>query len=486
MAIRIDFLSNVRNFLQGTDDVEGALQKVGGSLDGLAAESKTAGTKTASGMTTAADKIEQSFTQMAAEARSQTQSVTRAVQQSESEQTNIVELSSREQRKLKREGLQQVAEQAKLSAASAAADIDGSLGGLANAANSAFTGILLAMPPQFTALGALALGALGLISGAITRDDQGTQAFKQTVSDLTGQLLNAGNTGHRSLSDIDKDLETLAENTDDSKTKLSDLEQVAQTLKVPLRDVVYAYEQGGKPLDELVTKTKRLQDAEAARQRATAAANDPENAGLGSLGHLTSDYNEKLNHVNDTLGKQQDALKGAANAAQLAAQAGLSDYQLKADLLDQLGKAYDDAAGDVSDYLDAESGLLDVGKYIAAMQAKQKALHDYQQNLASSGLSAEAKKFLESQGEDAAAQLLAGYEGASDAQKAELAQIWTNAGVASTGAFNSALNASLPKDVHIPITLDLKNALNTLDQLDKPRTIKVSVSPAGRLAEKLL
>ena len=124
--------------------------------------------------------------------------------------------------------------------------------------------------------------------------------------------------------------------------------------------------------------------------------------------------------------------------------------EAKAGLISQIDSAYDEAAGSVSDFVDKESGVFDVTAYIASMQAREQALKDYQSTLAGSGLSSEARTFLNSQGEEAAAQLLAGYKAAGPDQKKELARIWSEAGETSSGEYTTELQKGIPKTVPGP------------------------------------
>jgi hypothetical protein len=80
-GINIEFVSNVSKFIGGTDDVEGALGRVSGSLDDVTKEAQKSGDKAAASMSaagkdmaksteTATEKMEKSFSEIAAAAKS--------------------------------------------------------------------------------------------------------------------------------------------------------------------------------------------------------------------------------------------------------------------------------------------------------------------------------------------------------------------------------------------------------------------------------
>jgi hypothetical protein len=123
------------------------------------------------------------------------------------------------------------------------------------------------------------------------------------------------------------------------------------------------------------------------------------------------------------------------------------------------------------------------------MQARKQALEDYQSTLNTADLSPEAKKFLESQGQDAAAAFLQGYKGAAPDQKAELNRIWTEAGKANSGEYSTTVqaefNAADALKVKAPVIelIDTKSLLASAQrELDKtPLKIKaITVDRYGK------
>jgi hypothetical protein len=203
-------------------------------------------------------------------------------------------------------------------------------------------------------------------------------------------------------------------------------------LGVTVADVASAYLLGGDALDDLIGKQQELQDDADEAYRAALERN-PNNILYGA------DTQRDLDEVNRLLNDQKKLQDEAAAAAQLAADAGLTAYQLKADLIGQVNDAYDEAAGSVTDYINTETGVFDTAAYITAMQQREQALRDYQTTLASVDLSPEAIKFITSQGQEAAASFLQGYKNATPAQRAELNRIWTAAGQDDSAAYSDTL-----------------------------------------------
>lgn len=328
-----------------------------------------------------------------------------------------------------KESMAEVKNEALQNASETFSSFDGSASSFVDGVQGTFGGLVAslgAISPALIPIGIAGAAAVGLISAAVQNGEQDTEEFKQKVSELATQLIDSGVVGERSFDDMVDSVKDLATETDDSKVSLKKLEDIAKTLNVPFEDVVRAYEAGGQPLQDLIDKTNEL---------------DKANEGLGAtpiFGQVRDgalEYEEKLNDITGKLTDQQKAITKATELQALYFDSGVSEMEVKAGLINQVNDAYDDSASSVEDYLNKETGLFDVSKYITAMTERSKALAEYQDNLAKSGLSAEAKKFLEDQGAESASLMLQGYKNASPAQQAELSRIWSEAGKSNSGTY---------------------------------------------------
>jgi len=123
------------------------------------------------------------------------------------------------------------------------------------------------------------------------------------------------------------------------------------------------------------------------------------------------------------------------------------------------------------------------------MHRRAQALEDYQKTLSESKLTPEARSFIEAQGAEQAAALMAGYKHATPAQRRELEGIWTISGRKAAGSYGEALGKDLRDKtikgpriarpfVPAPDMTALNRALNTLD--NRQVTIKLRGVAEGR------
>lgn len=332
---------------------------------------------------------------------------------------------------------------------------------------------------------ALASG-IGLITQAIDAGTQSAEAQKQAISDLAAEYIDAGHAGARSFDDVSDAIKTMATADpgdviitlqrawDDAKTAGADYQDVVQSIASTAPEQIGA---ARRALEQL--NAKHVQGIRYAADYAT----DP-NADLTPKIQATQD-------LKDALDKAATQARDAARAQALAAKAGLSDFQLKRDLLGQLEAGYDDVAGNATDYLNKEKTILKVKDYIEAMEKRRAELIKYRDELARADLSPAAKKFLEAQGADTAAAMMRGYQQASPKQQAQLAEIWATAGTKSTDSYGDALGKGLkaikPRPPEIPRPVVLAPDTSALDRFFQRRlpTVKVRAELVSRTGEPI-
>ena len=475
MAITIDFLANAKGFLRGTSDVEGALDDVASSLDDVAKDSARSADKLAGDYKDAARDLEQSNTRLERSFKDLADTQKTSTKQV----ANDFDISSRQQTDRRKEAIKEIGAEAKANAAETFSSFDGSASSFADGIQGTLGGLVSSLGPVGLAAGAAGAIAIGLITGALQNADTTSQEFRASVGEMTADLITSGQVGKVSVGYILDQLKKLATESDSSKVSLDKIFETSKKAGNSAKDLAQAYAGNTEGLKDLLSagRDKLEQDKKTADLASTqlTQASQARSAAADAVADLRTkqfaqgEYNTYL---------EQAAAKAAA-AAQQEKQfilAGGPELVAKAALIEQLNTAYDDAAGGVQDYIDKESGIFDTAGYIAAMQTRQQALRDYQETLAKSPLSADAKTFLEAQGQDSAATFLAGYKNATPAQQAALNAIWSEAGRTSSGTYAAALTAGIPSTIpgpRIVPTVDFSAITSFRDLAVKPLTVPV-------------
>jgi len=464
-----DFLRGVKNSADGVDDLADALKdvdKAGEKATDALEDDFKAAQRATKNFSDAVKDGEDALRKTATVSKSTTREV-----------ADDFELSAGQQKTLRRKALAEIKDEAKANAAETFSSFDGSAASFADGIQGTLGGLVSSLGPVGLAIGAAGALGIGLINGAIQKGTENTQAFRERVAELAGQFIDAGQRGKRSFSDLATEVKTLATETDDSKTSLKDLKEIAKNLDLPFKKVTAAYLDGGDALDKLIKKNEGLQALENSRLNGLAQLNG---GGFAGTSKLLND----LEQQNKVLTAQKKAIEAAQQAQLDYLNAGATEFEVKAGLITQINDAYDDAAGSVDDFINKETGIFDVGGYIAAMQAREKALADYRESLATSGLTPSARAFLQSEGEETAALQLQGYKNASPAQQAELNRIWSEAGKNNSGSYSTALNNGIPKTIAAPTIQapDLGPLNSAINRWTPPRkTITVDLqSPLGK------
>jgi hypothetical protein len=462
VPIKIDFLADASRFLRGTKDVEGALDQVAGSLDDVARDSSKMSDKLDDGAKDgerSVDRLNATFRELAAAGRDEGRKAGQGLGDGVRDGTRRAE-----------EGVNNLKDEAKQSARESAASFRGGFDDIAGLAQEVAANAFAGFGPAGVAAGLGAAAGLGIAFSAIEKGNEQSEAYRQKVSELTDEFIDAGGVGKRSFDGINNELRSLATETDDSKTNLKDLRDIAEQLGTPLAEVARAYLEGGKPLDELIAKNKQLMQAE----------NDRLNAATLASGEMAAAYSPELKALEDrkSLLEQQKRALAEAQAAELDyLAAGATEYEVKRGQIEALNDAYDETAASAEDYVNKESGLFDTQAYIDAMNTRAQALRDYQTTLASSALSDDAKAFLNDQGIDAAAQFMAGYKDATPAQQAELNRIWSEAGKQNSGSYAGALQQNMPATINGPrvvVNMDTRYYDDFVRNASKGVTLPVS------------
>lgn len=431
------FSSAVKSgILEPLTDVQDALEQTAKAGDdaGASLEKSMKGAQTAT--ETSARTIEET-----------NQSIVQSNKRTYTQDKENFELSEGEKNRIQKESVKAGASavaQTVAQSASALQDIGTDAAGTVG--NIAATVAGVSMNPIVAAVGAGVATVAGFVGGLISKANSDTEELDKSVQDLTDDFIKSGTSGKASLGYIVDQMKKIADGTDEAGLSLEDIKKRAKELGVPFKDLAAAHAGSTAAVDKNIAAAKR----QAASAEATIRATAQEGGFAAEQAHDEAvrkfkDAETELANLEALKAKLKDAAKNEKDAAA----AGLPAWERKLNLMNQVDDAYTDAASDVDDYINKETGLFDVKAYIKAMEARSKALDDYKNDLNNSKLSASAKDFLESQGEEASATMLQGYKKSSPAQQAELNRIWSISGQTSSdnysGSFTKGIAGNPPK-----------------------------------------
>jgi uncharacterized protein YoxC len=382
-----------------------------------------------------------------------------------------------------KQDLRELGAEARSNAAETFSSFDGSLQSFAGGLQGTLGGIVASLGPAGAIAGAAGAVGLGLITAAIQSGAEQTEEWKSDVAELGTAFIDAGQRGGAGLDYLVDRLKQLATATGDGETSLRSLAELADTANASYQGLARAYAGNGDQLDQLIRKER---DLKTALEDQSGQIDTTTNAGIAEYEQTIKQIDGKDRYI-AKLEEAKSKVDAAAQAEADYAASGAPELAQKAELVAAINDAYDDAAGSVARFIDKETGLFDVDRYIAAMEKRSKALQDYQTNLTSSGLSDEARAFLNEQGVDAAAQFLQGYVDAQPEQQRKLNELWSEAGRENSGEYSDALEKGIPDSIRGP---EVKPRVDT-SQADRdfeswarrPRTVSVTVvgrDPVGR------
>lgn len=389
-------------------------------------------------------------------------------------------------RRRSEEGFEEIRESARSNAIEVGASFTGGFDQAVGGLQGFVAEFLAGFGPAGVIAGVGAAALLGTITAAIDSGQQAAEAQKAAISSLAQEYIDAGSAGRRTFDSVADSIKSMATSTDGSDVIIT-LQQAFDRART-----------AGADYQRVVTAIASESPTEIARARAeverlaSAHAHVVDTSRSAARGVVIDNGRqvEANRRLVAALDEAERQAKAAGRAEQLAARAGLSDLQLKQDLIHQVETAYDDAAGAIDDYRTGEHKTLDVKAYLAAMHKRAEALEEYHDAVAKSKLSPAAIKFLEQQGEDSAAAALRGYQKASPEQQRQLEHIWTTAGTENATNYQDAIGKQLngktfaaPKVSRPVVPAADTSALDR--QLANPRTMRVLVGYYDRKGQRL-
>lgn len=451
-GISINFLADVRDFLKGTKNVEDELDDVADSLDDVAKEGDQA-----------TEKLEDSFRDLA-----------KATKKAGDDVGDNMKRGF----KKAEDGAQEFRDEANSTAKEAAASFDGSAESIVDAfqeiAANAFAG--------FGAAGALAglaaAAGIGVASAAILDAEENAKEAQARVAELGKAFIESG-ADVAQVEAFQESLQAIITNADDATVKVDDLRKITKKYgdAVPsVAEFATAYAGNADAIELVTEKLEAAIEAEKEKEFRT-------REGANASAKKQDAYQGEI----DKLEKIQEEAELAAQIEADWLAAGGAEAQAKADAIGQINDAYDEVVGSVTDFINAESGVLDVDAYLAAIDAREKALDEYQTKLAESGLSTEQKEALNAMGVDAASAWLKGYESATPEQQRKLKKSLTEASKENSGVARTEIEKAFEKPVNAKVKVDADTSMaqKDLDNLIKARTAVIKVDFQDRYGKKV-
>lgn len=329
------------------------------------------------------------------------------------------ELSTREKRKLTKEAIKEVGDEAKQNAAETFSSFDGSAQSFVDGIQGTLGGLVASMGPIGLAAGAAGALAIGLINGALQNADTTSQEFKQDVGELTQEFIDAGQFGPPAVDRLITGLKKLATETDASKQSLRKIRDEAKDTGQDFSDLADAFAGDPKAVHEAIKLTKtQLKAAEDLATGTIQGGKAVDRAEQFQAQQKASRVKDQLSDLEAIDKKNKEAADNEALYAQTSAAADQAKLDAiesakaaREDEISSLQSGIDDAIGSFGDFKDEESGALDPAAYIAGIQSRIDATTNFNtnvQNLATQfGLSQDEIQTIIDQGVDFAPMLQA-------------------------------------------------------------------------------
>lgn len=439
-GINIDANIQAKGFLKGIDNMSMALEGLQDDVSGVQKD----GDKSL-------EKLEKSFAEVAKASRATGDTV-----------KDTLGKGTKAGVKEAEEGLDEFKRESNSTAKESAASFDGSAESIVDSFQEVAANAFAGFGPAGILAGLTMAAGIGLATKAIEDGALNTEEFKKKVSELTTAFIESADVGTISAEQVIDKYKELAAATEDGAVNLEKLKKASKGSASSFDELAAAISGDTKKLDELIAKEKerltKLEDINRAESGWDLDAKARSNT-----------RKENQEALVKSLEETQAATEDAARAEKLYLELGVPALESRLAMQGAINDAYDETAGAIDSWIAAEGGVFDTAGYITAMQEREKALTNYQETLAGSGLSAEAKTFLNEQGIEAAAKMLEGYKLGEAGTKAELNRIWTEAGKEGSGAADKSIKETFktPTEAKVQAKLDEESAKEVQQKLNR-------------------
>lgn len=371
------------------------------------------------------------------------------------------------------EGVSELKDEAKSTAKEAAASFDGSAESIVDAFQEVSANAFAGFGPAGMVAGLAVAAGIGIATQAFQANEEQSKEAAQAISDFGLAIIESGQASAE-IDFVNANIKKIITNADGAGKKLKDIERLVSIYPSMAGDVgllTQAYAGNKDAIDLVIGKMK---EEMVYRDRRLGRTTEQIMADQSMI--------EGLNVEVSILEKIKTGVETAAAVEKGWIESGGEARQARKSEMDAINQAYDDAAGNVTDFVNKETGLFDTKAYIESMQRRETALKDYQSALATSGLSDEAKRFLNEQGAEAAATMLSGYASGDQATKDELNRIWTEAGKDASGAAQDEIKNTFktPQEAKVEVNIDTAKAQENLDRFIANRKIQLQIELTDR------
>lgn len=399
MAIQVNLLANVRDFIRGTNDASAALDDVGDSLDDLAKDAAKDARKIGADLgddvkagardaETAVDKLDRSFSDLA-----------RGVAKTSGAAGDDLKRNIKKGTDGANEGVREFGDEANSTAKEAAASFDGSAESIGDVfqelASTAFAG--------FGPAGAIAGVAVAVGLGtAITAGQEAGEALteaKERAGELAIELYEVG--GDIDRIDLGGKMREWGVEIADTKefweiwqesatTNLDEARRAAERFGVSAVDMFRGLSGYDSDAAARALEGVRAQLAEVEEQGDRLRESDPFGyyaGGINDIDGTKKALKGQIKELENLVDKTEDATAAqelmteatARETEQAEALAAAEDA--RADAISSLQSGLDSAVGAYDEFANAETGALDPAGYIAGIQARIDATTNFNSNV---------------------------------------------------------------------------------------------------------
>ena len=443
-GINVDAKIGAKGFVQGIDDMVGALEDLQDSVTEVQKDGDAS-----------LEKLEKSFAEVAKASRTAGDDVKRGFGDSTKEGLKDAE-----------GGLKDFKEESISTAKESAASFDGSAESIVDSFQEIAANAFAGFGPAGAIAGLGIAAGIGIGTAAFTKQQEEVEKSKQRIADL-GSAMIASGSDVAGLENIQKNLELIVTNAEDAPKKFDDIKKAAKETGLGVSQLAAAYSGNKEALDTATEAAEKAYKAEVKFN----SANDEGGVALEGKG-------KALQQTVIELQKLQEEQEAAAQVEKDWLAQGGAETLAKAEAISTINDAYDEVVNSVTDYVNSETGVLDVQAYIDAMQQRADALANYQTKLAESNFTTEQKDALNSMGIEAASAWMAGYESATPDQKAAMEKFLTESASETSGVAKGVIDEAFakPTEAKVEAVADTATAQKTLDALVKSRTAKIELS----------
>lgn len=456
-GINLDADLGVRGFLKGTKDMEEALDDVSDALEDTAKAGDD-------GVDKLSDKLKEAK-RAADEAAESGKNLGKDFKKGTDEAS---------------EGTKTLKENADSNAKEVAASFDGSVesivDGFQGLAAEAFEGFGTA---GLIAGAALAAG-IGLATAEFQRSEEAAKAAKERVAELGIAFIESG-ADTAQVEAFSEALQAIITNADDAAVKIDDLRKFTERYGKGVTDVssmAMAYAGNADAIEQVNEQLEAAIQAEKDKEAATKAGAERSK--------------EKIEAYQGEIDKLEKIQEEAALAAQIEKDwlaSGGAEALAKADAIDQINSAYDEAVYAVDNFKNAETGIYDLDAYAQSIRDREKLLQDYQTSLAESGLTTDQKAALNEMGVEQAQAILNGLKdpNTSQATKETIKKGLKTASQEGSGVAKKEIEDAFSKPVKakVDVSADTSRAQADLDKLIQARTAIIKLDFQDRYGKRV-